>query len=306
MNHNIDINKIERYQRILIMLRALLILLGFFFVGLFLTGAISSLLINKFVSEQRTQLLLMSLVQNIFAFILPAFLTIKFAYRLSNPMQILGINERSYGSQYVGAFLFYLVGLAAMNQIVYWNANITFPESMQSLWLKLKEMEDLNASFANSILSDGSVGGLINSILVVGILTGFSEELFFRGALQTIFTKGGWNHHLAIWVTAFIFSAIHFQFFGFFPRLLLGAWFGYLFYWTRSIWVSAATHALNNSMVAFVAWLSASGATNYDFNDFGVTPSGFPFFALGSALIFSGMLWLLKKFLFKPHFDVKN
>lgn len=295
MNQNIDYNKLERYQTVFRMLRGLLILLGFFFVGLFLTGAISAVL-TAIIPQQRAQLLATSVLQNILAFILPAFLTLKLAY--ANPVQAAGLDERSYGRQYVGAFLLYLVGLAAMNQIVYWNANITFPQSLQPLWLKLKELEDLNAAFANTILSGAGVGDLITSVLVVGLLTGFSEELFFRGALQTIFMRGKWNHHVAIWTTAFIFSAIHFQFFGFVPRLLLGAWFGYLFYWTRSIWVSAATHALNNSLVAVVAWLSAAGIVDYDFNDFGVSTTGFPFLALGSALIFGGMLYLLKRFFF--------
>lgn len=295
MNQNIDYNKPERYQAIVQMLRGLLILLGFFFVGLFLTGAISAVL-TRIIHDQRAQLLATSVLQNIMAFILPAFLTLKLTY--GNPIQSGGLSERSYVRQYVGAFLLYLVGLAAMNQIVYWNANITFPQSLHTLWLKLKELEDLNAAFANTILSGSGVGDLITSVLVVGLLTGFSEELFFRGALQTIFMRGKWNHHVAIWTTAFIFSAIHFQFFGFFPRLLLGAWFGYLFYWTRSIWVSAATHALNNSLVAVVAWLSAAGVVDYDFNDFGVAATGFPFMAVGSALIFGGMLCLLKRFFF--------
>ncbi|MDY0160908.1 MAG: CPBP family intramembrane glutamic endopeptidase, partial [Bacteroidales bacterium] len=52
----------------------------------------------------------------------------------------------------------------------------------------------------------------------------------------------------AVIVAAILFSAIHFQFYGFVPRVLLGAFFGYLVILTNSIWPAVWAHFLNNSI----------------------------------------------------------
>ena len=86
------------------------------------------------------------------------------------------------------------------------------------------------------------------NLLLIAILPGIGEELLFRGIVQKHI--GGWlkNPVAAIWISAFIFSAIHMQFEGFFPRLCLGALLGYLYYWTKNLWVPIITHAFNNGI----------------------------------------------------------
>ena len=64
---------------------------------------------------------------------------------------------------------------------------------------------------------------------------------------------------MAVCIAAFVISAVHFQFYGFVPRFILGAFFGYLYWYTGSIWVAAFAHALNNSVVVLVAWLAHRG-----------------------------------------------
>ncbi|MDE6065643.1 MAG: CPBP family intramembrane metalloprotease, partial [Duncaniella sp.] len=51
-----------------------------------------------------------------------------------------------------------------------------------------------------------------------------------------------------------LFSVFHMQFYGFFPRVVLGACFGYLLYWSGSVWLSSIIHALNNTLVVFTSW----------------------------------------------------
>jgi len=69
----------------------------------------------------------------------------------------------------------------------------------------------------------------------------------FRGTLQPFFTKWFANKHVAIIVTAFIFSAIHFQFYGFIPRFLIGIYLGYLFVWGKSLWLPIIAHFMHNA-----------------------------------------------------------
>ena len=73
------------------------------------------------------------------------------------------------------------------------------------------------------------------NLFTIALIPAIAEEFIFRGVFQNIFNNLFRSHHSAIWVTAFLFSAIHFQFFGFIPRFILGLAFGYLYFWGRNI-----------------------------------------------------------------------
>lgn len=123
--------------------------------------------------------------------------------------------------------------------------------------------------------------------------------MFFRAGLQKALTSSGLNHHLAIWTAAFIFSAVHFQFFGFVPRLLLGALFGYLYCYTGSIWIAATAHALNNSLVVLSAWLTARGVVDVRFDEIGTGGEYGWLFALASAVLTTGFIIYLWNIFFR-------
>ena len=123
-------------------------------------------------------------------------------------------------------------------------------------------MEAAAEGVVSGMLKGSSVGSLIVSICIVGVLAGLSEELFFRGGVQGIFTRSEMGRTMAVWLTAILFSVMHFQFFGFLPRLLMGAFFGYLLIWTKSIWVPVFAHVLNNSVVVVTA--SLTGVSSED------------------------------------------
>ena len=110
---------------------------------------------------------------------------------------------------------------------------------------------------------------LIFSVLIVGIFAGFSEELFFRGAFQRLLSSGNMNCHAAIWLTAFVFSATHLQFYGFFPRMFLGAYFGYLLYWSRCLWVPVIVHITNNVLYIVGYRLTSGGNSDLNINNVG-------------------------------------
>ena len=156
-----------------------------------------------------------------------------------------------------------------MNFIVHCNESIVLPESLSHIEKAMKAMEEASRQQINILLGKPSIGSLIISILIVGVLTGIGEELFFRGGLQNILRTCPMNPHLAIWITAVIFSAMHFQFYGFIPRVLLGAFFGYLAFWSKSIWLPIFAHTLNNSLVVISSWLISRNTSNIDLNKIG-------------------------------------
>lgn len=214
-------------------------------------GGLTTILVNYM--DTRSMMLCSSAAQNIFCFMLPAWLA---AYLCSPSWsKYAGVAEPLHWRQLCGVILFMIVCSPALNALVSWNESIHLPDSMHAIEESLRAMEDNAAGMTDVLLGDTSVWGLISGVLVVGVLTGLGEEAFFRAGIQKALVSSRMNHHVAIWVTAFIFSAIHFQFFGFVPRLALGALFGYLYYSSGSLWVCAAAHALNNSFVVVVEWL---------------------------------------------------
>jgi hypothetical protein len=90
-------------------------------------------------------------------------------------------------------------------------------------------------------------------------MAALSEELFFRGVLQNVLIDCFKNKHVGVWVGAIIFSAFHLQFYGFLPRILMGAYLGYLLVWTGSLWPGIIAHFLNNGLAVYVAWLANKG-----------------------------------------------
>lgn len=263
--------------------QGLLLLLGTLLAGLFLTGFVAAGINTIFPAGERTAILLSSAAQAILAFIIPAIAT----WRIMRPHPLISMNaDRGYTWQaLLGIIIIYAVSVPAIDQIVFWNEHITLPAAMAGVEETLRKMEEMNAAVGETLMDTDTIGGLISGIAVVGILTGIAEEFFFRGGMQRIMTQNGVNHHVAIWVTAFVFSAIHFQFFGFFPRLLMGAWFGYLMWWTGSVWASATAHALNNSMVVLITWLTMQGILPESMREMGLATAGMPWLALTSAVV---------------------
>jgi uncharacterized protein len=151
-----------------------------------------------------------------------------------------------------------LVMIPLLNVLVEWNTGLHLPDSLSKIESWMRQSENAAERVTDTLLAGTSPSDLIVNLLLLAVLAGLGEELFFRGLLQRIFTdaltpKSGsvlpnWVMHVSIWTVAFIFSAIHLQFFGFFPRLLLGAWFGYLLWWTGSIWVPMLAHFTNNAL----------------------------------------------------------
>jgi membrane protease YdiL (CAAX protease family) len=133
----------------------------------------------------------------------------------------------------------------------------TFLKEVEAWMLQQElEMEFLTKKF----IVMNSFSALLVNLLMLAIIPAFGEELIFRGGFQPIFTRWFRNYHVAIWLTAIIFSSIHFQFYGFFPRMFLGALFGYLFVWSGSLWLPILGHFLNNALAVFTAfWYQQQG-----------------------------------------------
>ena len=128
-----------------------------------------------------------------------------------------------------------------------WNMSIAFPEWILSLG---NDSEKIVESF----LKMNHLGDLLFNLLVIAIVPAIGEELLFRGYFQQSFSKWLTNHHIAILITAFLFSAIHLDAQGIIPRFVLGVLLGYLYYWSGSLWLPILAHFVNNAQVVIFSY----------------------------------------------------
>lgn len=116
----------------------------------------------------------------------------------------------------------------------------------------MRTLEDAANHILELVTGQRSSWDLIANILIFAVLAGICEEFFFQGALQPLLMRWCKNPHIGILLTALIFSALHFQFYGFIPRFLLGVYLGYLFFWSRSLWLPVLAHVLHNALSLMV------------------------------------------------------
>lgn len=214
---------------------------------------------------------IMTVVQDVVMFILPVIATTLLITR--RPDEFLSIDRCPRFNPVMLTLATVLVSMPAMNLLVYWNESLSFPESLRGLEEWMRMSEETASAAIKMLLGGTSIIDLVLSVLIVGVLAGLSEELFFRGMLQKLFVTRPMNIHFAIWATAFVFSAIHMQFYGFFPRLLLGAFFGYLVWWSGNLWLPVIAHTFNNTLVVVTQWLSERGILPSDMSEIGTTMS---------------------------------
>ena len=254
-----------------------------------------SLIMGFIGSESTASLRWMIVVQDLAVFILPVVLTVIIAS--TTPWRYICIDTTPSVKMTALTTVSAIVSIPAMNRLVAWNESIHLPASWSGLESVLRDSENAAQAMVQQIMGGSTVWDLIAAILIVGVLTGIAEELFFRGALQRLLQSKFGNKHLAIWSAAFIFSAVHLQFFGFFPRLLMGAYFGYLVVWSGSLRLSMFAHALNNSLVVLNFWLLNRNLNfGTDFNHLGDgNTAGSIIICIISLAASAGVIWAIWK-----------
>lgn len=176
----------------------------------------------------------------------------------------------------------------ALQWLVQWNQNVSFPDFLSDLELSFRAMEESALYATERMASIDGKGGFALNLVIMAILPAVSEELLFRGALQPYFYRLWKNPHVAIWVSAILFSALHFQFFGFFPRLVLGAFFGYTYFYSGNLRIPILLHFANN----LIALLSFSYlGMELEAADLSTTEIILSLLASG-ALVYLGFRWV--------------
>lgn len=206
-------------------------------------------------------------------FIVPPFI-LAFLFHESTGGYLL-LNGGIQKSQALFVFLLMIALLPFINALGEMNNQMQLPEGLSKLeeWMRFEE--DRLAELTKSFLKMPELSSLFINLFVIALLPALGEELLFRGVLQRIFLDWSKNKHVAVWVAAFIFSAIHMQFYGFIPRFLLGALLGYLTVWSGSLYYSVLAHFFNNAAAIVMAYLFEHEFTSVDPESFGTSSADF-------------------------------
>lgn len=177
--------------------------------------------------------------------------------------------------------------------LMYWNEQFAFPDFLSDLERLLLEKERNMKELTLFITNAQSVSEFILTMLVIAVIPAVAEEFFFRGIVQHKLESIFGNIHLSIWITGFLFSAFHFQFYGLIPRMFLGVLFGYLYYWSNSLWLPILGHFINNGYTLSVLYFFRD-----DFQSSFVAKTSMPniYLVLGATLLTIGMLYLFRSF----------
>lgn len=192
-----------------------------------------------------TTLKWLQLAQTVLIFVLPALVVAWVAGRRrgESPLAWWKLDRKVDWKQTLLWMGLVLVASPGVNLLSDLNQQIHLPWG--DLDAYFRQMEDQAAAVTMAFLRPTHWYDLILNLCLMAILPAFAEELTFRGTMIR------WNTHLCVWVVAIIFSAVHMQFLGFVPRMLLGAWFGYVYLWTGNLRVPMLMHATNNALAVF-------------------------------------------------------
>jgi len=253
---------------------SLLVLIGFVLIGMAVGNVLALLLLALFLSvDAGSAVTLLNLLithpdqvpdgwnammilqgtVHFFSYLLPALLYWVFIEKRT--LQNLGSREIPELKIWLLALASVLIFIPLNSKFIEWNAAMKLPDAFSGLEVWMREKEDKLAVLTDFLTSYNKFSQLLIALFVVVLLPALGEEALFRGIIQKKLFQQWGNFHLAIWVSAAIFSAIHFQFYGFLPRMLLGALFGYLYYWTGSLWIAILAHFLNNGFVLVMVYL---------------------------------------------------
>ncbi|MCB9285453.1 MAG: CPBP family intramembrane metalloprotease [Lewinellaceae bacterium] len=199
----------------------------------------------------------MAALNQLFTFWAPALVLAWFIYRRDWVRQLWLDRKPGLSWSLNGAL--WILGAFPLVQFIYWinKTAIPLPD-----WMR--QLEDSTAGLLEALLVMDTPLEFLFSLFVMGFLPALGEELVFRGFLQRQLGRTRLGEHAAVWVAAAIFSAIHFQFEGFLPRFLLGALLGYLFYWTRNLWVPIIAHFANNAIQVIAAYYMQDEFLKFD------------------------------------------
>ena len=265
----------------------------FLFLLIFLIGTLIGVAASAlFVFGGDTGMKIGQGLASIFMFVVPP-IVYYYITRKENRMQALGLRRLSSPWWLIiVAVALMFVSIPVTTTLTTWNEGMHLGGAFSGIEKWMKELEETAQALTDKMANVDTIGGLLLNLVVIALIPAVGEEMTFRGVLQQSLTRR-MNPHIAIILSAAIFSFFHFQFFGFLPRLFLGILLGYMFYITGSLWTSILMHFVNNGASVTLYYLGNIGVIE-DAEHWGETQNAW--LIVASAVVTLGLIiWSWRK-----------
>jgi len=232
-------------------------------VTLFITGQYLHIPFDKIPEALTTtnDTTLLRILQPVTTFFVMAVPAIAFGLIMNRrPLQYIGFNGAISGKQFFLVIIIIVMGLLLSGSLSLVNEMLPLSKTAEAYF---KNLENEYNKQMMGIANMRSVQDYILSLFIIALMPAIFEEMLFRGALQPILINLTKNAFAGILITSILFSAIHFSYYGFLPRLALGLIIGYTFYYSKNLWLASITHFLYNAIgVSQLYSLSRKGLLN--------------------------------------------
>lgn len=220
---------------------------------------ISGVLSGTLAGEHPAVIKYFQIIQTTGLFVLPPFIAVRFFS--DRPRRYLGFDKTPGRWSLVAVMILVWVAIPFINFLTQVNQEIQLPEIFGALEKWLMHREESAREITGQFLTADNLTALAVNLLMIAVLPSVGEELIFRGIIQKVLAQWTRNAHLGILIAAFLFSAMHVQFYGLIPRMFLGVMFGYLFLWSGSIWLPILGHFINNASAVIYYYVSQEDAS---------------------------------------------
>ena len=218
-------------------------------------------------------------------FLIPA---IVFAYLSDRrPFTYLGHKAPQPSSYWWLGVTLMLLAYPAASWLNLVNQQIQLPAAFKTMEASMRLAEDNAIKLMKGFLVMDGPTDLIAMLLLIAVLPAICEEFFFRGVLQRLFIQISRRPWIGIIITAVLFSAFHGQFFGFFPRLLLGILLGAIYWYSGSIWPAVLGHFINNAVQVILVYRNKAYIDQ--------EPVIEPVYVILSVLAIIGIIWYMQR-----------
>lgn len=225
--------------------------------------ALSSLTLGTGDGSDVRFMKIVQLINQLFMFVAPA-LAFAFLLKKKEAGTYMGIRTRVSFKLFLFCVLMFVFSMPLLEWTVAINEKMVLPQMFSGLEQWMKSTEADAAVITEAFLSTSTYKGLLFNLLVMALIPALGEEFIFRASFQQMLVQWFKKPHVAVIITAVFFSAVHMQFYGFLPRLLLGLLLGYVYFFTGNLWYAILLHFINNAFTVCIYFMAGKGVINAD------------------------------------------
>ena len=209
----------------------------------------------------------LQILQSICLFIIPAYFFSKIIS--NNYITYFKLNKTLVPKTAIIIIISLIAAIPFINLMGEFNSKMVLPKALSDIEEWIKMAEERAAVVTEYLVSGKSIIALLINLIMIAVLPAIGEELIFRGIIQRILIKSTRNIHVAVILSAFIFSAFHMQFYGFLPRFFIGIILGYLYVASGTLWLPILAHFINNAVATIFYFLFNNGLVSDNLDTLG-------------------------------------